>query len=122
MTRRLGSGFVADLHNAVIGQLREAKLVKGRQLRTDTTVMEADVEYPTDAGLLTDGVRVINRTVEKLKKVGAKLGSLGTKLADGFRDSTGTMRRVMFDISRFLKKRATAGGQEPPGAFWQRTC
>ena len=34
----------------------ERHLVRGRRLRVDTTVVETNIHYPTDATLLADGV------------------------------------------------------------------
>ncbi|SFG32220.1 hypothetical protein SAMN04488025_1261 [Planifilum fulgidum] len=53
---------------ALVQKLREEKILKHRKLRTDNTVMEADIHHPTDAGLLQDGVKEITRTVRKIKK------------------------------------------------------
>ena len=48
-------------------KLKEKKVIRGRKLRIDTTVIEADIHYPTDTGLLADGAKVITRTVVKIK-------------------------------------------------------
>ena len=48
-----------DLNDALVLKLKERKVIRGRKLRLDTTVVEADIHYPTDTGLLADGVRVI---------------------------------------------------------------
>ena len=111
LTQRFGASTVAELHHLLVTKLAEAGIAKGRRLRTDTTVIEANVEYPTDAGLLYDGVRLMGRAVDRLRKAGRKLGRLGTNVGKGFRNSTRTMRKVMFDINRFLKKRVVAGHQ-----------
>src|SRR5262249_34508905 len=42
------------------------RVVKGRRLRVDTTVVETNIHYPTDATLLGDGVRVLTRTLRRL--------------------------------------------------------
>jgi hypothetical protein len=46
-----------------VNEAREKKLVLGHKLRCDTTVVESNIHYPTDASLLSDCVRVITRTV-----------------------------------------------------------
>lgn len=38
----------------------------------DTTVVESNINYPTDAGLLSQGIDAINRLVSKLKESGVK--------------------------------------------------
>src|SRR5262249_9254426 len=35
--------------------------------RVDTTVVETTIQYPTDSGLLADGVRVLTRTMRRLR-------------------------------------------------------
>jgi IS5 family transposase len=104
LSQRFGDELIRELHEELVRKLHEDRLISGRKARTDTTVVAAEVEYPTDAGLLTDGVRAIGRTVEKLKKVGARL-------VEGFHNSAGTMKRTMWEIGSFLKRRAAAGGQ-----------
>jgi IS5 family transposase len=56
-------------------KLKEGKVVRGKKLRIDTTVVEYDIHHPTDTGLLNDGIRVITRVVSKLKKVIPGIGS-----------------------------------------------
>ena len=47
---------------------RERRVVRGRRLRVDTTVVETTIQYPTDSGLLADGVRVLTRTMQRLRE------------------------------------------------------
>ena len=46
---------------AVLAQ--QAKVTHARKLRVDATVVETPIHYPTDSGLLGDGVRVLTRLV-----------------------------------------------------------
>jgi IS5 family transposase len=50
----------------LVARGRERRNVKGRRLRVDTTVVETNIHYPTDATLLADGVRVLTRTLRRL--------------------------------------------------------
>lgn len=34
----------------------------------DTTVVESNIHYPTDSGLLDDGARVLTRTMKKFEQ------------------------------------------------------
>ena len=43
----------------------ELKITRGRKLRTDGTVVETNIHYPTDSSLLGDGVRVLSRLVKQ---------------------------------------------------------
>jgi len=57
LTRRLGAEVVAELSRAVIAKARRERRFRARAVRIDSTVVEANVRYPTDAGLAGDGVR-----------------------------------------------------------------
>ena len=74
LTHKYGEGTVRALNNALVLKLKEGKVIKGKKLRIDTTVVESDIHHPTDTGLLNDGIRVITRVVSKLKKVVPGIG------------------------------------------------
>ncbi len=59
LTHKYGEDTRRDLNDALVLKLKEEKLVRGKKLRLDTRVTEANVHYPTGTGLLADGVRVI---------------------------------------------------------------
>ena len=46
-------------------------LLRARKLRVDTTVVEADIDYPTDADLLEQAVRKLGGLVRRVKARGA---------------------------------------------------
>jgi transposase, IS5 family len=50
--RRCGAGTVEGLHDRLIAKAIDEHDVKVEVVRGDTTVVEADVTYPTDSGLL----------------------------------------------------------------------
>jgi len=54
-----------DLLEHVVQMARELKVTRGRQLRTDGTVVETNIHYPVDSTLLADGVRVLSRVVQR---------------------------------------------------------
>ena len=72
LTHRYGEETVKALNAALVLKLKADKVVRGKKLRLDTTVVESDVHYPTDTGLLNDGIRVVSRIVGKLKKARAQ--------------------------------------------------
>jgi IS5 family transposase len=49
----------------VVQMARALKVTRGRQLRTDGTVVETNIHYPVDSTLLADGVRVLSRVVQR---------------------------------------------------------
>jgi len=103
LTGRYGEEGVRAVFDAVVRRAVEAKVIRGRKMRLDTTVTESNIHYPTDMGLLSDGVRVVTRTIQKIKDV--------VRLKTGFRSRVRAMKRRMIRMVKFLKGRrgATAG-------------
>ena len=75
----LGPKVIENLHQRVVAIAREQKVVEGRKMRVDTTVVETNIHYPTDSSLLGDGVRVLTRA---MKRITAIVGEAGAKLRD----------------------------------------
>ena len=50
ITTRCGDDAVAGLNEALLAKAAAAKLLRTDKVRADTTVIEADVAYPTDSG------------------------------------------------------------------------
>jgi transposase, IS5 family len=71
LVRRAGPEVIAQLNNALLGKLAHDKPLRGRKLQVDTTVVEADIDYPTDADPLEQAVRKIGRLVRRIKAHGA---------------------------------------------------
>ena len=68
----LGDAFVEKIHARVVVQARDEKVATGRKLRTDTTVVESNIHYPTDSSLLADGIRVLTRSLKRIAKACAQ--------------------------------------------------
>jgi len=68
LTRRLGAQTVTELCRAVIVAAASERRFRPRAVRIDSTVVEADVRYPTDAGLAGDGVGLLAREAGRLKE------------------------------------------------------
>ena len=45
-------------------------MVDVSRMRADTTVVPADIKYPTDSGLLTGGITKVTRFVDRLRDGG----------------------------------------------------
>jgi len=67
------------LHEALLAKAAEAKLLRTNRLRADTTVVPADVAYPTDSGLLAKAVRRIATTGRRIRAAG---GATRTRVRD----------------------------------------
>jgi IS5 family transposase len=62
----LGVEMTQRIHEHVVAKAREEGVAHGRKLRTDTTVVETNVHYPTDSALLGDGIRVLTRSLHRI--------------------------------------------------------
>ncbi|MDI6825429.1 MAG: transposase [Bacillota bacterium] len=51
LVKRCGPETLRELNELLVQNAREEKLIRGRKLRVDTTVLPADIRYPADAGL-----------------------------------------------------------------------
>jgi IS5 family transposase len=98
----IGAEGLEAIHRRLVEMAREQGLLKGRQLRVDTTVVETNIRYPTDSHLLQDGVRVLTRVV---KQIEAATGVVGGKLRERMRAAT---HRVL-EIARAARSRAGQG-------------
>jgi IS5 family transposase len=66
LVRRLGSESVNELTRLMIGKAQRETRFRVRAVRIDSTVLEADIRYPTDAGLAWQGARVLAREGRQL--------------------------------------------------------
>ena len=73
---RAGPEVVQELNAALLAKLAGDRLLRARKLRIDTTVVEADIDYPTDADLLEQAVRKLGGLVRRSRVV-ARPAALG---------------------------------------------
>ncbi len=66
LSKRLGSEVVNELSRWLLNKASSQRRIRLRAMRCDSTVVEADVKYPTDIGLVGDAVRVLTRTAKRL--------------------------------------------------------
>ena len=71
ITTRCGSEVIEQLNEALLAKAAEVKLLRVGKVRADTTVVSANVEYPTDSGLLAQAVVNIGKLVRRIKSAGA---------------------------------------------------
>jgi len=99
LTRRLGTEVVREITREVIGKARREKRFRPRAARIDSTVVEADIKYPTDAGLAADGVRALAREGRKLAgKINAKRAAV--------RDRSRAVGVRMRALTRTIRRRS----------------
>ena len=97
LTRRLGGAVVDELTRLVIEKAARETRFRARAVRIDSTVIEADVRYPTDSGLTLDGARVL---VRESRHVTMKVGAVGRVV-----DRSRALGRRLRLISRTLARR-----------------
>jgi IS5 family transposase len=98
ITTRCGEQAIAALNDELLATACEAKVVKTGKVRADTTVVSANVDYPTDTGLLARAVSRISRLVGRIKAAG---GASRTP----FRDRTRAAGRRVRSIAAHLRLR-----------------
>ena len=83
ITTPCGDDAVTGLNEALLrpAEAAAAKLLRTDRVRADTTVVAADVAYPTDSGLLAKAIGSMARTVERIKagarRTGPVVGGVG---------------------------------------------
>jgi transposase, IS5 family len=98
LTRRLGGEVVEDLTRCVIAKAQRETRFRARAVRIDSTVVEGDVRYPSDAALSLDGARTLAREARKLT------GLVGRD-AGRVRDRSRALGRRLRAISRTIGRR-----------------
>jgi IS5 family transposase len=99
LTRRIGAETVAEMTRALIVKATREKRFRLWGVRIDSTVIEADVKYPTDAGLASSGVHVLARE-------GRKLAKLVKEKQARVRDRSRAMGRKLRAITRTVRRRS----------------
>ena len=97
ITTRCGPEAVEQLNDMLLAQAAEAKLVRMHKVRTDTTVVEADVAYPTDSGLLAKAISRIGASVKKVQAAG---GAPRTRTRDRSRSAGKRARSIAANLKR----------------------
>jgi transposase, IS5 family len=106
----LGPTVIDRIHEQIVQIAQAQKIVHGRSMRVDTTVVESNVHYPTDSGLLGDGVRVLIRTMRKITKL---TGEVGAKL----RDRSRSVKLRVLEIARAARSKAAPGRDKMQAAY-----
>jgi IS5 family transposase len=90
---------VAELTRALIVKATREKRFRARAVRIDSTVIEADIKHPTDAGLASQGVRALAREGRKLQKLVAEKRTR-------VRDRSRAMGKKLRGIARTIRRRS----------------
>jgi transposase, IS5 family len=99
LTRRIGAETINELTRVLIVEATRSRRFRARAVRIDSTVIEADVKYPTDADLAAHGVRALAREGRKLAKL---VGERKRRV----RDRSRSMGRKLRGITRTVRRRS----------------
>ena len=101
----VGPDVIADLHRRMVEIAVENKVIAGKRMRVDTTVVETNIHYPTDSSLLGDGARVLTRVMKKAEEAA---GGLIGKVRNRMR----TVRRKVLAIAIAARQKGAAGEEK----------
>jgi transposase, IS5 family len=110
LARQLRPEVIRQIHDRVVAMAKEEKIVQGRRMRVDTTVVETNIHYPTDSSLLGDGVRVLTRV---MKRIGSIAGEAGAKL----RDRSRSVKLRVLDIARAARSKVPQSQEKLKKAY-----
>jgi IS5 family transposase len=99
LARRLGPEVVADITRMVIEKAQRETRFVARAVRVDSTVVEADIRYPSDAMLALQGARTLAREGRKLSRL------IKTRVRVRVRDRSRSIGRTVRAISKTLARR-----------------
>ena len=97
LARRLGPEVVEEMTRVVIAAAARETRFRARAARVDSTVVEADVRYPTDATLALQGVRMLAR---QARKVAPLLKHSSRRVSDRSRSVGGVVRTISQTLRR----------------------
>lgn len=97
ITSRCGPQLIEQLNVELLAKAHDAGLVSVDRVRVDTTVVEADIKFPTDSGLLTAAI----------SRIAVRLGRLRAKgVPVSFVDRTAEARAHQHSIGVWLRRRS----------------
>lgn len=97
LTRRLGPEVVGEITRVVIEKATRETRFQARAARIDSTVIEADVRYPSDAMLALPGTRALAREGRKLSAI---VKGATVRVTDRSRSVGRTVRTISRTLSR----------------------
>jgi transposase, IS5 family len=105
LAQALGPEVIEQMHARMVALAQEHKVIAGRRMRVDSTVVETNIHYPTDSSLLGDGVRVLTRLMKKVTRIA---GEAGTRL----RNRSRSMQRWLIEIGRASRSKGEAAKEK----------
>ena len=97
ITTRSGTQAIEELNDALLAKALCAKVLKTNKVRADSTVIEANVAYPSDSSLLAKGVVKMTKLARKLQGTGF---ATRTKMVDRKRSMLRRARSINANLNR----------------------
>jgi IS5 family transposase len=97
LARRLGPVVVEEITRIVIAKAQRETRFRGRAARIDSTVVEADIRYPSDAMLALHGARALAREGRKLTQI---MTGKAVRVIDRSRSIGRTVRAISKTLGR----------------------
>ncbi len=110
----IGPDTVAALNDRVVALAQDCRVTRGRKLRSDGTVVETNIRYPTDSKTLGDGVRVLSRLLRRAKHALGESPALGK---DAFRTRTRSIRRLTQQLHRVARRKGEQAAEDLKQAY-----
>jgi transposase, IS5 family len=88
---------------------QQAKVTRARKLRIDSTCVQTPIHPPTDSSLLGDGVRVLNRLIQRAKPLVVQ-SLAGVRQV--FRSRRRTVRRLLRQVHRISRVQGEAAAEQ----------
>jgi len=100
LARRLGAEVIDEMTRALIEKAIREKRFTVRAMRVDSTVVESDVRWPSDAALALDATRRL-----------AREGALGAAVCTDWRHSHARLAGLVGDGAHHVQDRSRAAGR-----------
>ena len=110
----IGPESLQAVNDRVVQLARSLKATRGRKLRVDTTAVETDIHFPTDSGLVGDGVRVVSRL---LRRARAALGEAAEGMKEAFRSRVRAVRKLSQQLHRIARRKNEQGRRALKAAY-----
>ena len=111
LTKGKARAGVAALNEAVVQRLANEGVIDRRgKLRTDTTVLAADIAYPTDIGLLATGLKVLGRQLGRVQGLGQAASDALGQVKQQMEQARGKVKEHFRHLSQQLKKKDRPAG------------
>jgi len=106
-------GETLEKFNARVAELAvEHKVTKGKKLRTDGTVVESNIHPPSDSRQLADSVRVLERTVQRARRLSQAIRESVRKTGKRLTQKARELARAIGENARKRTEAAKEAGQQ----------